>query len=162
MGPWEPLARWLGVAIPSPCAAGRPGQAVAIQLHRCFDFQEPSILLTTMEPWATCADDCPQVRLDRWRFAVAADGRVLVQGLPLPSLPGQRLVEREGIAVPAGWSWSPPVEPAVVRELFRLDSGSLAIWHVDGSWERIASGDFVRATRAAIRASAEGLSHDRP
>jgi hypothetical protein len=159
-GPWVSLARWLGITIPQPGTAAHLGRTIALELCRVADFQEPSVLLTTIKHWETCADDCPQVRLDRWRFAVAGDGRVLVQGQPLPSLPGQRMVEHEGIAVPVGWFWAPPVDPAVVRALFRLESGDLAVWHSDESWQRISAGDFVRASRAAIRASAKGLRSD--
>lgn len=158
-GPWLSLARWLGIEMPRPCAAADPGPLVPLELQPSFEFVEPSVLLTSMGHWKTCADDCPQVRLDRWRFAVARDGRVVVVGQPLPSLPGERLVEHEGIAVSAGYFWSPPVEPCIVRERFALEAGDLALWHADGTWERIAAGDFVRATRAAIRATAEGLVH---
>ena len=160
-GTWVPLARWLGIAMPAPGTAAQAGGTISLELRRSSDFREPSLLLTTIEQWEACAGDCPQVRLVRWRFAVAGDGRVLVQGQPLPSLAGERLVDHEGIVVPAGWFWSPPVEPAVVRELLRLDAGDLAVWYSDGSWDRIAAGDFVRASRAAIRASAEGMRDGR-
>ena len=101
--------------------------------------------------------EAPQVRLDRWRFAVAADGRVAVHGQPLPPLPGRRWVEQEGIAVPAGWTWTPAVEAALLRQVFGLAEGDVALWDVDGAWERIAADEFVRATRAAVRATVKRL-----
>ena len=88
---------------------------------------------------------------------MASDGRVAVCGQPLPPLPGQRWVEREGIAVPAGWHWSPPVEATVVRAVFGLQAGDFALWQTDGTWQRIRAADFLPAGRAAVRASAEGL-----
>lgn len=161
-GPWVPLARWMGIEAPEACRAAQLPQPITLELRRSSRVVEPSVLLTSMESWLSCADDCPQVRLDRWRFAVCSEGRVAIEGRPLPSLPGRRLVNYEGIAVPAGWYWSPAVEPAIVRERFGLEGDDLALWLTAGSWERIVASDFVRATRAAIRASAEGFQHGRP
>ncbi len=161
-GPWSPLVRWLDVEAPEACRAAQLPQPIPLELRRSAHMGEPSVLLTSMECWATCAEECPQVRLDRWRFAVSGDGRVAIEGRPLPSLPGGRFVDYDGIAVAAGWFWTPAVEPAVVRERFGLEVADRAVWHADGTWERIAAGHFVRATRAAIRASAEGLPHGRP
>ena len=118
--------------------------------------------------WAAYAVAAPQVRLDRWRFAVAGDGRVAVHcqfqsrqvtnlSYILPPLPGQRWVEQEGIAVPAGWTWSPAVETAILRQVFGLAAGDLALWHTDGTWERIAADEFVRSTRTAVRETGKNL-----
>ena len=84
---------------------------------------------------------------------------MIVRGEPLPPLPGQRWVDREGIAVPAGWRWSPPVEAAIVRAVFGLEPGDFALWQTDGTWQRIRAADFTPASRAAVRASAEGFRH---
>ena len=119
--------------------------------------EEASLLLVRFDLWAAYAVEAPQIRLDRWRFAVAADGRAAVNGRPLPPLPGRRWVEREGIAVPAGWTWTPAVEVAILRELFGLAEGDVALWHEDGAWERIAAGEFVRATRVAVRETGKNV-----
>ena len=86
------------------------------------------------------AGDLPWRPTAAWRYTA---GR-------LPPLPGQRWVEQEGIAVPAGWTWTPAVEAALVRQVFGLAAGDVALWHADGAWERIAGDEFVRATRAAV------------
>ena len=99
--------------------------------------EKASVLLTSIDRWEAYAVQAPQVRLDRWQFAVAEDGRVLVRGGPLPPLPGGRWVDRKGIAVPAGWQWSPPVEASTVRTVFSLEPGDLALWQPDGTWQRI-------------------------
>jgi hypothetical protein len=118
-----------------------------------------SVLLTSIDGWTAYAIQAPQVRLNRWQFAAAQDGRAIVRGDPLPPLPGERWVEREGIAVPAGWRWSPPVEAAIVRAVFGLEPGDLALWQTDGTWRRIRAADFAPASRAAVRATAEGFRH---
>ena len=161
-GPWVPLARWMGIEAPEASRAAKLPPPIPLDLRRSSRVTEPSVLLTSMASWLPCAHACPQVRLDRWRFAVCADGRVAIEGRPLPSLPGRRLVDYDGIVVPAGWYWSPAVEPAIIRERLGLEVGDMAFWHPDGTWERIAAGHFVRATRAAVRASAEGFQHGRP
>ena len=72
-------------------------------------------------------------------------------------MPGQRWVEHEGIAVPAGWTWTPAVEAGLLRQAFELAEGDVALWHEDGAWERIAADELVRATRAAVRATMKNL-----
>jgi hypothetical protein len=150
-GPWEALTRWMGLEAPPAARAGRSGAAIALGLVRSERVEESTLLLTEFDVWAAYAVEAPQVRLDLWRFALAADGRVAIHGQRLPPLPGQRWVEREGIAVPAGWTWTPAVDARLVRQIFGLSAGDVALWHEDGAWERIAADAFVRATRAAVR-----------
>ena len=100
--------------------AGRGDATLLPVLVRTDREQDASLLLTQFDLWAAYSIEAPQVRLDRWRFAVAADGRVAVHVHPLPPLPGQRWVEQEGIAVPAGWTWAPAVEAELLRQVFGL------------------------------------------
>jgi len=158
-GPWVSLRQWLALWLPPATLAGRSDRRVPMLLVRSTRPETASVLLTTMDCWGAYAVQAPQVRLDRWRFAVADDGRVVICGQPLPPLPGQRWVEREGIAVPAGWRWSPPVEAAIVRAVFGLQAGDFALWQTDGTWQRIRAADFLSAGRAAVRASLEGFRH---
>jgi len=161
-GPWLPLPRWLGLSLPPATLAGRLIGRVPMTLVRSACAETAAVLLTTIDRWEAYAVRAPQVRLDRWQFAVANDGRVVVRGEPLPPLAGQRYVEWEGIAVPAGWRWSPPVEAAIMRSVLRLEPGDFALWQIDGTWQQIPAAQFVRASRAAVRASAEGFRHDAP
>ena len=161
-GPWTALLRWMGCALPPAGLAGQGDALLSPALVRSQRMAEASLLLTRFDLWAAYALEAPQLRLDRWRFAVAADGRVAIHvhspsrpvanlSCVLPPLPGQRWVEREGITVPAGWTWTPAVEAALLRQVFGLAAGDVALWHVEGDWERIAADEFVRATRAAVR-----------
>jgi hypothetical protein len=158
-GPWQPIARWSPLAVP---AIGRPASTPArlvLRMVRDFEPLEPSLLITTWDAWSAYAATAPQVRLECLAFALADDGRVLLRGSPLPPLRGERWVERGGITTPAGWTWSPGVEPLVLSSLLDLDSDDLALLHTDGSWERLAASDFVRATRSAVRNTAEQCEH---
>jgi hypothetical protein len=158
-GPWVSLREWLALELPRASLAGRLADRAPMVLVRSARPEAASVLLTSIDRWEAYAIQSPQVRLDCWRFAVAADGRVVVCGEPLPPLPGERWAEREGIAVPAGWRWAPPVEAAIARAVFGLAPGDWALWQTDGKWQRIRAADFVPASRAAVRASAEGFRH---
>jgi hypothetical protein len=155
-GPWTPLARWLAVELPQAALPGEIEARVPLSLVRGGQIEEPDALLTARESWVRYVVEAPQVRLDRLRFAAAADDRVFVHGKPLPPLAGQRCVVRGGVAVPTGWTWLPPVAPDVLRELLGLDGDDVAILRPDGAWERIESGEFVRAARAALRSIERG------
>ncbi len=158
-GPWISLPKWLALGLPPASLAGRSDQRTPMVLVRSAHPETASVLLTTIDRWEAYAVRAPQLRLDCWQFAMADDGGVVVRGEPLPPLPGQRWVDREGIAVPAGWCWSPPVEAVIVRAVFGLEPGDFALWQTDGTWQRIRAADFTPASRAAARASAEGLRH---
>jgi hypothetical protein len=82
-------------------------------------------------------------------------GRVIVRGAPLPPLPGVRLVEQDGIAVPAGWTWYPAIDAVVVRELLSLKSEDSARWNTAEGWQRISASDWVQTTRSAVRLTRE-------
>ncbi len=150
-GPWTPLAQWLVVEPPVAGLAGQLDQRVLLQLVRSSELAEPSAMLTEIAGWQAYASTAPQVRLDRWRFAAAGDGRVLIYGQPVPPIPGVRLVDRASVLTPAGWTWSPCVEASIVRAACGIPAGDLMLWHVDGHWERIPGSELVRATRSAVR-----------
>jgi hypothetical protein len=159
-GPWQPLVDWLRVGLPEVGVAGRPANPVRVRLVRSAEIYEPSVLMTRLDAWHSYCGTAAQVRLDRWLFAAAADGRVVVRGLPLPPLPGERFVEREGIAVPAGYCWHPSVEAGVLRTALGLDDSDMALLLEDETWERIEGAEFVRATRSAVRATAAEVACD--
>ena len=153
-GPWQPLQRWLQVGIDPAAMAAEVDHKVAIQLVRCAEPRETNVALTTRTAWTRYAIAAPQVRLDRWAFAVSDNRSVVVWGAPPPPIPSTAFCETEGVAVQAGWHWSPLVDAAVLRELLQLESGDLALLCADGSRHHIRNDQFVRATRSAVRLSA--------
>jgi len=158
-GPWHSLAEWLGVTLEPAGLAGKIGEGVPVRLVRSSSPCEANVLLVSLVAWRDYGVNAPQVRLERWSFAVSDAGDVIVRGLPLPPLPGQAFVEWEGVAVPAGWYWDPPVDAAVLRDVLGLASGDLALLHPDGAWDRVPADVFVRAVRSAIRLSGEEKPH---
>ena len=80
-------------ALESPPAlfAGRGDETRSPVLVRSDCMEEASLLLTQFHLWVAYAVEAPQVRLDRWRFAVAADGRVAVTGQTAAAVAGPAL-----------------------------------------------------------------------
>jgi hypothetical protein len=154
-GPWQALSAWLQLELPAAAASLATPPRIPLRLAPAHEPRAAAWLLTSLAEWCAYAQLAPKARLARWSFAADAAGRVVVRGAPLPPLRGTHYVEESGIAVPAGWHWSPAVEAAVVRAALRLEQGDCALWFADGSWQRIAAGDWVRATRSAARLSLE-------
>jgi len=152
-GTWVNLRKWMTIRLPTAGFSGAVSERVGLKLVRCHVPAEANVLLTTSTAWEEYASSAPQVRLDRLAFAVADDSRVVVRGTPLPPIRGIRFVQRNALAVPAGWTWTPAVDADVVSELLELERDDLALMHADGSWDCIRGDEFVRASRSAVRIS---------
>jgi len=152
---WRPLEQLLVASPPEPALPGDPVFGSALRLERAAadEWRPANALLTDLPTWTAACGRTLEMRRDHLRFALASDGRVLVRGFPLPAVAGRPLVEDEGIAVPAGWRWSPAVAAKVLARYLRLARGDLALLHRDGTWERIVEEHFVPATRSAARLS---------
>jgi hypothetical protein len=158
-GPWALLSEWLEISLPAAqTVVQMPGEAVALTLVPAAAEREPALLETTLEQLANYASTAPQWRIDRWTFAAAKGDCVLVRGTPLPPIPGTQWVLDQSIATPAGLTWSPPVDVAVLQQLLGLAQGEIALLRADGTCDRIAGDHWVRASRSAIRGTLEAAS----
>jgi hypothetical protein len=154
-GHWTPLTQWFQLALPPRRLAARPSDCVAITLEPSETPREANLLIVSLATWVAYVDSAPAVRLMQWSFSVCEDRRVVVRGLPLPPLPGSLFVEHEGIAVPAGCRWSPPLSAKILREAYNLDASDVVLLSPDGTCEKIRGDDFVSATRSAVRLTAK-------
>ena len=157
-GPWQPLQSWLQVTFPPAANLAMEPSRVALQLIRSAVEQEPTVLLTDISEWSRYSRTAAKVRLERLRFAVDNTGRVLIQGNPLPPLPGRRFAMYGGIAVPTGFSWAPEVSPAVLFRLFGGTESSLVLWEEQGTVTRLSAEQFVPASRAAVKATQQAFA----
>lgn len=166
-GRWLPLHCWLPLTPPlarsvrdlPPAGAIRPA---VLQLVPADALGEPTILLTDLRTWSAYAVQAPLIRLQRWSFAVNDRAEALVRGLPLPPIPGRRYVETALVAVEAGWTWSPRLEAAALRESLQLQEGDLALLlrsshSAEVCCEVVPASDFVTATRSAVRRTVAGV-----
>jgi hypothetical protein len=167
---WAPLDAWLAVELPPAAWTADWPAPLELRLVRSAVEREATLLVTDLATWAAYATRAPQVRLERWTFAACEDGRVLIRGTPLPPLAGCRCTEVAGVVVPAGWTWTPAVAAPVVRGLLGLseeaptDMGTRTIdlalcLAEERAWEILPAEAFVRATRSAVRLTAEAY-HD--
>jgi hypothetical protein len=74
-------------------------------------------------------------------------------------LPGERFVTDDGVAVPCGFIWDPPVSASVLRRLFRMTGQTLLLLEANGGCVEIKPEQFVAASRSAVRLTAEALAH---
>jgi len=146
-----PLKKLVQPTIPLAAYPAGHIARVPISLVRSNEERPATIVLTTLSDWLAFATTAPEIRLARLSFATASDGRTLVRGEPVPSLPGRHYWEHNGIAIPLGWTCSPPLVGNVLGEIVDAEPGDLVLLHDDGSMETIASDHFVRATRSAVR-----------
>lgn len=152
-GTWMPLTRWLSVELPVAALGAAGLERIPVACERVSAIEEPNVLLTSLAQWRAFGDRAPQVRLARLTFAAASDGRVIVRGVPLPPIAGERYYERAGIALPCGWGWPGWLDFDTVRAALDLPAGDLALFSDSGRWESIAAEHFVQAGRSAIRLS---------
>lgn len=154
---WQPLKAWIQVERPFSQTISEHSpdfSAAPIQLVRSTEEREPNLLLTSLDDWHGFAISASELRLRPLRFAVNAESLVLVQGEPLPPLPGRRFVVDGNVAVPAGFTWQPTVSPAVLARLLGAREDELALLYEDGTCCRLLAEQFVGATRAAVRTTA--------
>jgi hypothetical protein len=154
---WQRLETWLRVEAPATAFPGTEPSGMALRLVRSAAEHDPELLVTDLYAWTEFARDAAQVRLQCWQFAASAEGLVIIRGKPLAPLAGTRFVLHGNIAVAAGFTWNPRVDPDVLARLFGSSEERLVLWWEDGTFSRLQTEQFVSATRSAIRATAKAL-----
>lgn len=152
-GTWQSLQGWLKLELPTAGFAPPVANKVTLRLVRSASPTSANVLMTQWLTWCEYATLAPQIRLNRWAFALCDDQRVLIRGTPLPPIPGRRYAESEGIIVPNGWRFEPDVAARVAARVLKLDQSQMALFSEDGSFERVPRSAFVQATRSAVRAT---------
>jgi len=159
---WQLLSRWLRVQLPGNYVPQSirwgereeglsPFRPVPLRIVRSAEERSIDLLMTRLSDWCDFALSAPEVRLRQLRFAVDADGNVVVRGKPLPPLPGRQFVLHANIGIQAGFMWEPAVSAEVLVRRLGLSTDALALFHEDGTLSRIEAEQFVPATRSAVR-----------
>jgi hypothetical protein len=159
---WQLLGTWLRVQLPGNGVSHSnrwgekekslpPLRPVSLRIVRSTEERPIDLLMTRLSDWRDFALSSPEVRLQQLRFAVDADGNVVVRGKPLPPLPGRQFVLHANIGVQAGFMWEPAVSAEVLVRRLGLSTDALVLFHEGGMFSRIEAEQFVPATRSAVR-----------
>jgi hypothetical protein len=156
---WRPLKDAVGVTLPVAALSGETTRKVPLVLIRSSVEQPVSALRISLDEWVQYVTGAAMVRLNPLRFAAMEARQVLVLGCPLPAISGQRFGERGGLLVPCGFTWSPPVEAVVLRQLFSLGADDYVILAEDNTHQILRSEQFVPASRSAARRTLAEWNH---
>jgi hypothetical protein len=149
-GEWLALDAALTLHVAASGASDAPPARVELRLVECREWRAPNLVVTTPAAWSAFIETASEIRISRLRFA-QTDGEVVVRGDPLPSLPGEHLIEDGGIARPVGTAFNPAMSVATVRAALRLGAGEIAIWSRAGNVACIPAEAWLPADRATVR-----------
>ena len=156
---WRPIKERVTVGLPVAALAGEARQKIPVILVRSAKEEKAAALRVSLNDWVRFATHAPAIRLKPLRFAATEEREVLVLGHPLPGIPGKRYSQNSGLFVPCGFTWSPPVDAAVLRELFELKTSDIALLAEDNTHQVIHAEQFVPASRSAARITMAEWSH---
>lgn len=161
-GNWQPLSSSLNFelsAVTSPSWSKDRQTPLTLVRQPYSADAAPTLLLAPFPLFADYIELAPEIRLKRWSFVVSASGECLVRGEPLPPLPGAFFIEREKVATPIGFTWSPPIDALALRTTAGASDDELLLWREDGSTHLIHLADFTRVSRSIVRAAKERMSN---
>ena len=159
---WLPLPEWLTVQLQAPALAGKTEERLSFELVRSQQNLTANVLLTTLVRLKKLVDCDSQIRLKSLLYAVDSQQRTIIRGSPLPSVEGSFFCEQNGIAVAAGWAWSPKVDVDVLQSLFKLNPGDVVLLHADQSRELILADQFTPLTRSSVRWTLQQFEKNTP
>jgi hypothetical protein len=156
---WRPIKETVAVRLPVAGFGGEARQRIPLVLLRSAAEEKIAALQVSLDEWVRYATEAPAIRLKSLRFAAMEERQVLIVGHPLPGLSGKRYANSSGILTPCGFTWSPPVDAAVLRKLLNLKSSDIALLAEDNTHQVIHAEQFVPASRSAARTTMSEWSH---
>lgn len=153
-GPWVPLGDWITVSGFPVLLPGLNPARMEISLARAAVEAPAEAWLGPLETLLAWAEGASRLRMERLKFAAAADGRVLVRGTPLPPVPGSVWYFRGALGFPCGLEPAPPLLPEWIESSLGLSRGSTALWSGEGGFEVIPGESWVPLSLAALRRTA--------
>ena len=148
---WIAIDQAFALVLPQPAWPAAAPQRIPLRLVPSRREIEANAAMFDGESFYAQALQAPLLRLERLRFAAADTGQVLVIGTPLPPLPGTRFSLHAGVAIPAGFTWSPHVAPEVLARCLKPPPDGLALWTPDGHLAHIHPEQILPVTRSTIR-----------
>ncbi|AEE53803.1 hypothetical protein [Haliscomenobacter hydrossis] len=149
---WINMREFIPVELPTAALPGQMDQTYTLKLVPSSTYHPGAALRTNLSDWQQYAETAPAIRLDQLRFALAANGEVLVMGQPLPSVPGEEYWLREQLLLPSGYDLELPIT-ATLMAMRENVAGAKFLFEKNGDWQKIEHNNFVPATRLGIRLS---------
>lgn len=157
---WQPVTDWYTVQLDPPALAGMTEEKIPFRLVRSQHSLPANVLLTTLVRLKDLVDDSSQIRLNSLQYAVDSTHRAIIWGAPLPAVEGSYFCEQKGVAVEAGWNWTPDIDVEVLQSLFQLNRGDLVLLHADQSRELIRADQFTPLTRSSVRLTLQQFENE--
>lgn len=151
---WQAVRDFVPLELPTAALPAQAPPPYRLRVVPSGRAEAGAALLTTWAAWQAYAEEAPEARLRGLRFAASARGQALLVGAPLPPLPGQELWLREGILLPAGFTFETPLLFGLVASRLNPAHDALLLFDAAGEWERVAWAHLVPATRSAVRLTA--------
>jgi MoxR-vWA-beta-propeller ternary system domain bpX2 len=148
---WQPIATYIVPEMPVAAYGGVVEDAFQVKLVVSDAPQAVVALRCDLAQLQAWADSAAEIRIHAMRFAVADDGRALVVGDPLPTIPGEAFWECGGLLLPAGRKLEFAVLASAIRQQLDPDGAHLLLFQADGGFERIPQTNMIQATRSGIR-----------
>lgn len=153
---WIPLQEFLPVALPLAALPGELKEKKAVRLIPSDKIEKGNALVITLAQWKAYAEKAPGIRLEKTRFAVSEDDRVIVISDPLIPVPGKEYHLRATLLLPCGYDFDPPVISGLLSNKLNPAQDCLLLFSVEGHWEKIPLKNFVQGKRSAVRLTEGG------
>jgi MoxR-vWA-beta-propeller ternary system domain bpX2 len=148
---WEPLTTFIKIELPTAAMPGHTNEKIQIKLVQLNLDKQAYALFTNLTTWKLYGENESAIRLEQLHFAVSENNKVLIIGLPIPSLPGKTFWLYDDLLLPTGYHLEMPMVSSFINEQYNKNKDAILLFAINGSWQRIDKTFFVHAKRSAIR-----------
>lgn len=157
---WQPLAELIKVTLPASSLPGTVFRQHPVQLSLHTPGADAAAILTEWNAFYNWVINAPACRLERTRFALSAEVKVLVLGLPLIPLPGKGYTLQENMLLPEGLHFDPPMITSLVAQHLHVLQHAYILFDKEDHWQEIPYTAFQITTRSAVRLTNERRAHE--
>ncbi len=148
---WELLPTFIPVKLPTAALPAEMPEPLNLRLVPSQNTSPGAALMVDLNAWMAYVETAPQVRLDRWQYAVSEEREVLVLGTPLPPLPGREFWRFKDMLLPGGYDFEYAFLRKAIQQKLNPEKDALVLWTEDGVWQRIPNEDMLSLSRSGVR-----------
>ncbi len=156
---WRDLNEVVKFKLPTAALSGRfeTAELPELQLIRGGAERPASAGLFSLEGLVSWIEGAPQFRLRRLAACVSQH-EVLVVGNPLPPIACEYLCQEGRLLTPAGMTWYPRIDAALVLEHFDVGNDRLLLWTKTEQWSSIPLELVKPLRRGSFRSLIDNLT----